>query len=409
MTEIVNTSYEIGYITAEVAADMLGVTRATLYAYVSRHGIRTVAVTGSKQRLYWRDDVLLARRPKGRPRNGQAIELPESSISLIAPGQLFYRGKDAIRLSETATLEEAAAILWNGDLEGLFTTRLPVIPEMATQIASIMRPATSAERCVAMLPLIEAANPRAFDLSPSGMKVSGVDVLRSVTGIVLGMNQPSAEPIHEQIAKSLDLTIELQDIVRRLLVLSADLGFEPTACAVRSAASLGVSPYRCVVSGLLLLGARQTRLGRTEGVAGFLDELLLDDPERLIVSRLREGQALPGFGPGVYIDGDPRSTALLEAMSGLSCHQDQLRKLSRAVEIILDATGTHPTFALIAHYVGRCIKLDARESLISLGRCVGWIAHANEQYQSRISQRPPSLYVGSLPAAQSDQPLPATL
>ena len=38
-----------------------------------------------------------------------------SSICLIENGRLFYRGEDALRLAEEATLEEVASLLWRAE------------------------------------------------------------------------------------------------------------------------------------------------------------------------------------------------------------------------------------------------------------------------------------------------------
>ena len=46
------------YLTAKQAADALGVTRATLYAYTSRSQLRSEPVPGRhRERRYYRDDV----------------------------------------------------------------------------------------------------------------------------------------------------------------------------------------------------------------------------------------------------------------------------------------------------------------------------------------------------------------
>lgn len=397
MTKIVQPNAAQGYITAEEAASILGVARATLYVYVSRHGLRSVPVAGSKQRLYWKDDILQVRRPRGRPRTASAEPVPESAISLISGSRLYYRGHDVVELSESATFEEVAALLWNGDAAQLFTDRLPEVPEVAVRIGELMAQATGTERAMAMLPLIEAANPRAFDLSSLGMMQSGVDVLRSVTAILLGTSRPAAAPLHDQIGERYSLNAEWRDLLRRLLVLSADLGFEPTAVAVRGVASVGISPYRSVLAGLMLLGARQTRLGRIEGMAGLIDEILEGDPEQAVVRRLREGNKVPGFGGGVFPAGDPRALALMEALARITDLGSNMAKLQRATDVVRDALGVHPSFTMVTHYIGRCIGHDSRESLIGLGRCAGWIAHAREQYQAKESQRPSSIYVGELP------------
>ena len=100
----------------------LGISRQTLYAYVSRGLLRaTPAPDDPRRSRYDARDVaaLLERRQRGRARKAVAAStidwgepvLP-SRITRIADGRFFYRGRDALALAETATLEEVAALLW---------------------------------------------------------------------------------------------------------------------------------------------------------------------------------------------------------------------------------------------------------------------------------------------------------
>ena len=108
----------INLLNARQAADRLGIKLDTLYAYVSRGRLQSVSLPGSRERRYRVEDVeaLLATREGEKPVRSTESEalMPVfgSSICLIENGRLFYRGKDAIRLSEEATLEEVATLLW---------------------------------------------------------------------------------------------------------------------------------------------------------------------------------------------------------------------------------------------------------------------------------------------------------
>src|SRR4029453_10588484 len=113
------------HLTATHAAAILGVTRATLYAYASRGQLRSEAVPGRpRERRYYREDVqrLLDRKDARRdPAKAAARGLHwggpvlESGITLIHDGRLFYRGHDAVKLALTASLEDAGGILWAGE------------------------------------------------------------------------------------------------------------------------------------------------------------------------------------------------------------------------------------------------------------------------------------------------------
>src|SRR3954471_24761681 len=94
---------------AREAAARLGVKLDTLYAYVSRGLLRSVAVPGSRERHYHREDIDAFRAARGMSRSasdqGAAAAMPviDSAISLIEEGRLYYRGQDAVRLSDSAT------------------------------------------------------------------------------------------------------------------------------------------------------------------------------------------------------------------------------------------------------------------------------------------------------------------
>ena len=110
------------WLTAEEATTSLGVSRQTLYAYVSRSRIGVTGAPDDPRRsLYDAADVrrLAERNRNGRSRRAVAAStiswgepILVSAITRIEGGRLEYRGHDAIALSATATLEDVAALLW---------------------------------------------------------------------------------------------------------------------------------------------------------------------------------------------------------------------------------------------------------------------------------------------------------
>ena len=107
------------YLTAKEAADALGVTLATLYAYTSRGQLRSEPVPGTpRERRYLRDDVDRWREKKEARRDPAKAAVRglhwgspvlASGITLIHGGNLYYRGQDVMRLAAQATLEQVAA------------------------------------------------------------------------------------------------------------------------------------------------------------------------------------------------------------------------------------------------------------------------------------------------------------
>src|ERR1700721_190072 len=104
-------------ISAREAAERLGIKLDTLYAYVSRGLLRSMEVASSRERHYDPDEVENFRPVRGgvrgiRPPPVMLMPEIDSAICLIENHRVFYRGRDALRLAETATLEEVAALLW---------------------------------------------------------------------------------------------------------------------------------------------------------------------------------------------------------------------------------------------------------------------------------------------------------
>src|SRR4051812_26209258 len=119
------------WIPAEEAARLLGVSRATLYAYVSRGNLRSQASPlSTRNRMYSRDDLeRLRRRTEDRRAPDKAaaralqwgMPILESSIALIDGHRLYYRGFDAAMLARSRSLEEVAGLIWTGRLETITT------------------------------------------------------------------------------------------------------------------------------------------------------------------------------------------------------------------------------------------------------------------------------------------------
>eukprot|EP01037_Dinobryon_pediforme_P018932 gene18932-19269_t len=112
-------------VAADEAARILGVSKQTLYAYVSRGLVPTLPKTEGKESRYPREAVeqlsesrRLGRRPKEIVKKAIDWGAPvlETQLSYVENERLFYRGADAIELSLKNTLEETACLLWNVEM-----------------------------------------------------------------------------------------------------------------------------------------------------------------------------------------------------------------------------------------------------------------------------------------------------
>jgi|UPI00082BA392 citrate synthase len=383
------------FMSAEEAADVLGVTVTTLYAYVSRKGIRSEKQPGSKSRRYWRADIEQARQ-RGRPADPSAGLIRSTAVTLMTPKGPFYRGVSAIELAETATIEEVAGLLWNAPTA--FAEATPRLPPNHDEVLAALGGLPRIPRAIALLSLMEHANPRAHDLTPQGYARTGAEAVRCFAALVGGGSPHDHGPIHVVLARNLGLPPAYGDMIRRCLVLAADHELDPTTYAVRAAANTGVTPYGAAMAGLVAGRGRRLHMARAETVSRFVEEFLTDDPKEAVLSRFRVGEPLPGFGRYLYADKDPRAQALIASLEQ-HAPAPMMRRFRTAADIIEDLTGAAPDFIVPTVLLGKVLGLKGEELAVStVGRMVGWIAHALEQYQDHDLFRPRASYCGPLPA-----------
>jgi citrate synthase len=134
-------------------------------------------------------------------------------------------------------------------------------------------------------------------------------------------------------------------------------------------------------------------------VAALFAEARTPQRARIVIAgRLRRGERVPGCGHPLYPHGDPRAELLMRlAANGPDRAAWSLaRALSRAAGELLHED-PNLDFGLTA--MARCYRLpeDAPILLFALGRTVGWIAHAIEQYASDEIIRPRAGYTGPAP------------
>lgn len=387
------------YIEAAEAAALLRVSKETLYSYVSRKGLRSFGVERTRKRRYWRADIEALINPESSTvLTGQAL-VTGTELTLITDQGLFYRGRDASRLSETASLEQVATLLWNSEPD-LFDAPPPAaLPDLARhlKLLSALPPVGVA---MTVLPLIEHANPRSADLSSRGFALSGTGVLRWTAAIMAGRSQASAEPIHQVIARAAAPDGRFDDLVRRALVLAADHELDPTTYAVRAAANTGVTPYGAAVVGLTVSRGQRLRHQRVLIISRFVREVLAtSDPAAEVLRLYRIGEAIPGFSdPNPHKAHDPRADTLLTAMSAQLGGMAEFRKLEQMIAAATDLTGFFPDFILPITYLGLQLGYDNEPiTFLTPGRMAGWLAHALEQFQLGTLIRPRAAYVGNLP------------
>jgi citrate synthase len=190
-------------------------------------------------------------------------------------------------------------------------------------------------------------------------------------------------------------------LLNAALILLADHELNVSSFTARCVASAGATPYEVVTAGLAALqGAKHG--GTVNRVEALLDEIQRPaNAARVLSRRLKRGDDIPGFGHRLYPGGDPRARMLLELMAETISRSPAL-SLSRAVIQEAKALiGEEPNSDFALAVLARLLNLPEGYGLgiFALGRTIGWLAHAIEQYQSDRIIRPRARYVGHLPQA----------
>jgi citrate synthase len=401
------------YLSAKEAAAELGVSLATLYAYVSRDMIRSEPVPDSRAKRYRAEDVraLKDRRaasPSAAPSAGApngivnfgGIPVLDSSITLIADGKLYYRGSDAALLARNSSLEQVAAMLWGCRDVQPFTRDAvpklsPAVARMIDELAAIPR----IERSLAILRVAALDDPSIYNMTDRGLAATGARLFRLLTSVIAG-TAPSAEPVHQVLARTLTFgDRRAADLIRAALVLCADHELNASAFTVRCVAGTGATLYAAVQAGIC--AAQGPRHGAfTNRVENFLTDMAhRQDIEDAVLHRLRNGDPVPGFGHPLYPDGDPRAACLLRMMKESFGDDPAFLRSQRVVDVMGDAGGLKPSIDFAIGALGATLRMlpGAGLAVFVLGRTAGWIGHAIEQYRTGQMIRPRARYIGEAP------------
>jgi citrate synthase len=394
------------WLTAAEAAKRLGISRATLYAYVSRGFVRSAPdPRHPRSRRYAREDIerLRARseeRKDPEKAAGRALHwggpVLESAITLIAGDRLYYRGHDVAVLARTKSIEEVASLIWSGTLStGAFAmTPLHVVAGRSSEGLPFVN------RACSILPLVAARDPLAYDLRPNAVAQTGWRILNLLTSVAAESSE-LATTIDETLQKRWAArTSAARDLIRAALILCADHELNVSSFVARCVASAGSEPYAVVTGGLSAIAGTKHG-GMTARIETMLDELRrANDVRGAMSERMRRGESIYGFGHRLYPGGDPRAQLLLTMLQERLPKSKELAFSTQVAEAGEELLGEKPAvdFALVAMSLALKLGAGVPLTLFALGRTIGWVGHAIEQYAREEIIRPRARYVGPMPA-----------
>lgn len=405
------------YLTAQEAANELGISLDSLYAYVSRGLIHSEASNGKKRnRWYSLEDVQRLKQRKGEYRHPDKVAagamhagtpIMESAITMITDERFYYRGHDALTLATTRSVEQVAALIWTGEStkeDSLFAhTASESLLAGYQKIHAHLSGLTPLEAFQVCLPLAAHDDIAAYDLRPEAVAQTGARILQLLATVAANGHYTTggiAQTIQQGWVPHDEQAIAL---LTAALILCADQEFNVTTFTARCVASAGSTPYALVSSGLSALqGVKHA--GQTERIEAFLRETGSPDNVRSsMTSLLKRGEPIPGFGevvPGfgsvLYPTGDPRGKHLLELTAQAYPQSPDVLLAQHIVEETYTLLGERPTifFGLVTLAHALHLPAGSAIALFALGRTIGWVGHGIEQYQANQVIRPRARYIG---------------
>jgi citrate synthase len=404
------------YMTASEAARSLKVKPQTLYTYVSRGLIRSLAQLDRRSRLYYREDVEKM-RARSEARHGASAEaamrwgqpVVSTAITELTPDGPRYRGHSALELARGGLpFENVAELLWTGVLhrEPLQWTHEP-LPEgfdHTLDTLALQRAGLPMLRIYALATTVLGAAEAANSEIRRGTTIPAARQLVLSLAGCLGylasgprFRHPRAgAQLAAEAARILAPRSDAAAAINAALVLCADHELSSSTFAARVAASTGAELRACVLAAIgthsgALLGAGCDRAEDLLRGAATTAELR----QRIAVTEAA-GTRVPGFNLVVYPRGDPRARFLLELARR---HAPQSARARLIVEFIEEAEHRlhlRPSIEMGLVALAAALELPERSAgaLWALGRTAGWIAHVMEQRLAGYVLRPRAKYVG---------------
>ncbi len=392
-------------LSADAAAARLGVTKATLYAYVSR-GLLAAAPDPAEPRrsrysAFEIDRLRDGHRATGRPAQAtpatlyEGHALVETALTGVVDGDIVIRGRRLVPWSRSATLEETAALLWDVRLDPAFAAPAPVMPDLWHRTADEMHRADPVVRAVTLWGLAIPVLSGGVHLHGDALAAALGQHLRVAFGCWLGQ-APSTDPLHLQAARAWNLPPRGHEALRQALVLCADVMPNLVGLSSRMLASVQGSLGACMLASL---GYGFIRLsgGEFEAVESLFDEVAgVGSLDAVAASYRARGEDLPGFHHPLFLRGDPRATALMALAASLGSEAAAWPRTGP------DGAPMHPTldFGLVALRRALQAPRHAALTITSMARCTGTLAQAIEQRAVGRRMWVQGRYVGPSPDAR---------
>ena len=189
------------------------------------------------------------------------------------------------------------------------------------------------------------------------------------------------------------LSTDVRNCLNTALIVCAEHELNTSTFTGRCIASADANIYQVIIGALAAFSGNKHG-GMLERINNEYQQILNNkSPETELLQRLHQG-SLVGFNHPLYPSGDPRAKLLLIALAQIKPNQKLYEHLQKILTLLNnEALQPSVDFALVA--TEQCLQLppDSALKLFTIGRIVGWVAHALEQYQRDSQIRPRGSHV----------------
>ncbi len=406
------------YLTSKQVLKELDIKPQTLYAYVSRGWIKSIADPNTRGRLYLKSDIDKLQIRK-RARSGHAVAAAsaihfgdpvlESSIAEILENTVHYRNYDLFTdlADQNVPFENVAELLWSGTL-----ILQPIRWESALSSAETKRwniayeqaraQGESKHRIAAMISQLTLLDVR----EPDPRADQTLKMARELYLYLAALTAPQsgAEKISRSIVETLCGGFKLtspdaRKIINSILVACAEHELNTASFVARAAAANGADTLLCLEAAYATFrGTQQAyQVYAVEAWNHKLHSQKLSDQDlhQILEAHIQSEGKLDGFGHPLYKDGDPRARYLLNLGRNSAGNLKAVSSLERAIQWMKVQYGEEPNLDVALVYLTRLLGLPDKtaSTLFSLARFSGWIAHILEQRVLGTPIRPRAKFV----------------
>jgi citrate synthase len=312
---------------------------------------------------------------------------------------MYYRGIPFAEVCATRNFEATAELLWDESPRETTAVEWKVGRDArarASMAWANARSSTSPGATFARVATVVLAIGESTDLSclPGGVpsKHSAIadtrTIISALTSSLPGVrlaDRTVAQRVWRHLARR-EPSRDALELIDLALVCLADHEIATSTFAVRIAASTRALPSAAIVSGLGVLSGPAH--GSASGPVFSLLEAAHESgrPVRAINDALKQRKYLPGVGHKVYKTADPRHEMLMAALRRADVNRRKLAIVEAVLEETKALVKVPPNVDFALGALAFCCELppNTGESIVSVARIAGWIAHYIEELDEPV-------------------------